>query len=168
MHFETALADQPERWDLHLNVAACHEQRGDLTAAQEIYTRVWDQAVETEHPGWRAQAAAGLARTQTTQRPESETLRECHRQDPENGPLEYALASALQREGETEPARERFQKLTRTLNSDLMRAGAWFHLAELSQDEERAHCLRDCLKHHPYHNAAHERWASMEACHAPA
>ena len=167
-HFEALLADNPEHLEALEQRAHCFEERGENLRAAEDYRQVWDRAVNPGQEGLRTQAAVALARLEAGSGGAAEQLAGYHRQAPENGPLHYALASALEQEGRTEEARERFERLTGELTSDLLQAAAWFRLARLSDNGEGRRCLQECLKRNPYHQAARQRLEEMEALHAPA
>ncbi len=98
----------------------------------------------------------GLARIGAIVNPESASLGDfCHKA-PDNTALAYAHASALEREGHHDQARDLFQLLTSQMQTDILQASAWFRLARLSEGEQRERCLKECIRRNPYHYAAQE------------
>ncbi|MFQ5483098.1 MAG: tetratricopeptide repeat protein, partial [Nitrospinaceae bacterium] len=167
-HFQNACVLAPDQWDLRLAQAACYEQEGEPPAARKRYLEVFKRAAGSRWEGVRAQAATGLARLGRAFKTESETLAALRGRDPENGPLTYAYASALEREGCAAEARLWFDTLTRTLSPDLLKASAWFRLARLTAPQDRAPCIAECLKLNPYHSGVRRLKTSKELSYAQA
>ncbi len=129
---------------------------------------MWEGATEKSEDGFRAQAAVGLARIGAIVNPESASLGDfCHKA-PDNTALAYAHASALERENHPDQARNLFQLLTSQMETDILKASAWFRLARLSEGEERERCLKECIRRNPYHYAAQEMQTVWEESNVPA
>ncbi len=167
-HFQNAIVDAPERWDLRLEQADCYEHLTEPASARKRYLQVWEGATEKNEDGFRAQAAVGLARIGAIVNPESASLGDfCHKA-PDNTALAYAHASALEREGQEDMARNLFQLLTGLMETDILQANAWFRLARLSEGEERERCLNECIRRNPYHYGAQELKSVWEESNVPA
>ncbi len=166
--FQNAIVDAPERWDLRLEQAECYEQLTEPASARKRYLQVWEGATEDAEQGFRAQAAVGLARIGAVVNPESASLGDFVKKVPDNLPLAYAHASALEREGHLEDARDIFKTLTETMKTDTLQANAWFRLARLSEGDARQNCLRECIRRNPYHYGAQEMMNAWGASHVPA
>ncbi len=168
-HYQNAIVDAPEHWDLRLQQAGCYEQLTEPASARKRFLQVWEGATEKDDQGFRAQAAAGLARIGAIVNPASASLYDFCQRDPDNAPLKYAHASALEREGCPDEARALFASLTGRMETDILKASAWFRLGRLSEGEERRQCLNTAIKHNPYHYGAHELLGiQQEAVHAEA
>ncbi|MCA9482776.1 MAG: hypothetical protein KC553_03485 [Nitrospina sp.] len=167
-HLQNAIVDAPERWDLRLEQAECYEQLTEPASARKRYLQVWEGATETAEQGFRAQAGVGLARIGAIVNPASATLGDFVKKAPDNAPLAYAHASALEKEGRLDEARELFRSLTGSLKTDLLKANAWYRLARLSEGDEREQCLMQCVRRNPYHYGAQEMLAAWGVNHVPA
>lgn len=167
-HYQTASLEFPERWTLKLDQGTCYERMGQVAPARKRYLMIWEKADRKDDNGLRAQAAVGLARLAVPVKPEIESLAEYLARDPDNEPLQYALASALERAGDIEQAREQFEAMAQTLTSDALLAATYFRLARLSDNGNRADLLNECLKRDPTHSGANALLQSLEACHASA
>lgn len=166
-HFQNAIVDAPERWDLRLEQADCYERLTEPASARKRFLQVWEGATEKCEDGFRAQAAVGLARIGAIVNPESASLGDfCHKA-PDNTTLAYAHASALERESDPDQARNLFQLLTSQMETDILKASAWFRLARLSEGEERERCLKECIRRNPYHYAAQEMQTVWEESNVP-
>ncbi len=102
----------------------------------------------------KTRAATGIAELDKDRQVESATLLTYIKKDSANEHLAYALASALEREGDIDQARQRFQSYTESFTKNDLKASAWFRLARLSSGEGKVHCLNECLKLNPWHEGA--------------
>lgn len=79
----------------------------------------------------------------------------------------YNLASIYQRRGESDPARELFDRVARRGATAALRGGAHFHLATLSGSDTQKTHLEACLREMPDHRGAQERLQTLSVQPAP-
>ncbi len=88
-----------------------------------------------------------LAFLEKQQRPEHETISEFLRKEPENWLMHYALASELERAGQSNSAAERFKKIASNGKKyPHVQANAWFRIARLTSGHQREKYLKNCLQ----------------------
>ena len=151
-HFRLALAEQKLK----------QNQPEKIKQARKIYASIWDQPIFREDDWFRTQAAVAIAKLDSDQRSEMETLEDFLFRDPQNESLAYAKASALERQGNHEQALLLFRSFTITFIKSHMQAAAWFRLARLSPIEKSKPMLKKCLSLDPLHSGAKRLLYSLE------
>lgn len=162
--FEQAFAAAPDHVACLLRQGECLVETGEKENARKLFNRVWERAAPPDRDWIRTRAATEMAKLDMPTVSEIETLENFYRRDPQNAELSYALASALERAGEIESARARFQGIAASSNNEHLRASAWFRLARLTPPEEREHLLEECLRLEPFHEGARKLARQQEAC----
>gem|GEM_PF-1316467 len=152
--FEQVNREMPSRIELRLPLADSLVALGETGRAQKLYVEAWNRAVDRSEEWIRDRAARALAKIKAPQHPEFKTLGHYQKRDPENEPLAYAYASALERAGKNREARALFESFAATFQNELFRAAAWFRLARLSPAGQRKKMLKACLKLDPAHSGA--------------
>lgn len=96
-----------------------------------------------------------LARVETAIRPEHETFAFYLQEDPENSLMQYAQASALEKENHRDAACRLFRQIaSHPENYAHIRANAWFRVARLLPENQRSEAARHCLALNPDHQGA--------------
>ncbi|GJL79454.1 MAG: hypothetical protein NPINA01_24430 [Nitrospinaceae bacterium] len=147
LHFE-----RHDCWQALIESLARLKEREQL---QRLHAESENIAAKPDRQWIKTLIATALAKMDARSRPESQTFTYFLKQEPENAFLIYALASALEREGEMEKALLLFKKIT-SLNKAYphIRARAWFRRARLSRGAQKRQFARNCLKLDPGHQGA--------------
>jgi tetratricopeptide (TPR) repeat protein len=96
-----------------------------------------------------------LASLEKQHRPEHETIKEFLKTTPDNGLLNYSLASAFERAEHLNSAIEKFQQVASNReNYTHIQANAWFRLGRLSSGNQREQFLHNCLELNSGHGEA--------------
>jgi tetratricopeptide (TPR) repeat protein len=110
----------------------------------------------------RAATAIEIADMEKDDLSKSETLRNFHASEPDNEPLKYGLASRLVSTGDTDEAKKLFGEIAERCKTREITGAAWYRLALLSEPDERAEMLENCLRLNPGHIAASESLKKLE------
>ena len=104
-----------------------------------------------------------MARLQSGERPEHETINEFFKNDSKNILLHYALASALERTGQLGSAVKIFEQVaSNRKNYHHIQANAWFRLGRLTSGNKRRKSLKNCLALTSDHREAKKLLSEME------
>ncbi len=119
----------------------------DSTRLKKLYGDTDNIELESDREWVRTRLVKELAFLEKQQRPEHETINEFLRKEPENWLMRYALASELERAGQSNSAAERFKKIASNGKKyPHVQANAWFRLARLTFGHQRKKYLKNCLQ----------------------
>ena len=153
--FERFRAVHPQRHDCWQALVESLTILQDREQLVRLYAESENTEKESDRDWLKARAASAIARVDAPLRAESKTLDHYLNQDAENCLLQYARASALEKEGDIENAYRLFKTIACSTKSyPHIQAGAWFRRALLSRWERRKFYLKKCLQLNPEHLAA--------------
>lgn len=154
----------PERIEYWLPLAECWAELGEVKKARKLYTQVWSRSKPHAAAQWiRVRAALSIAKLDSRERPERETLRRFLGFDMRDEKLAYALGSALEQEGRLDDARSLFEQCATTFKQNHLRGAVWFRLARLSPKSKQPRMLDKCLQFHPTHSGAQKLLRELKA-----
>jgi len=139
-------------WELSIE---CLVELGDLHGLNNLYEETLDITEPKDREWLQTLIIKNLARMNSNQRPEHETLEFYLQKTPGNGILRYAFASALEKSGDRPGAYKLFEDVaTSSHNYSHIQANAWFRMALLASPDSQAPLLQQCLKRQPSHQGA--------------
>ena len=151
--FEKIRQQEPKRHDCWELSTECMLNLQDIDGLNHLYLeagkskdikdREWLQTLIVNH----------IAKLDSNLSPEHQILQCYLQKDSENDILRYALASALEKYGDSSTAYKLFEELTTSKYSHIM-SNAWFRMARLATPENQPELLLQCLKRQPSHQGA--------------
>jgi tetratricopeptide (TPR) repeat protein len=162
-YFQSICETLPEWLDVRSYWAESLIALGKEREALSQYETLFELAEDGWDADWlRSRAALGAAKLDAPLRPESETLKEFFDRAPKNEILAYAYASALEREGDADAAKDLFRQFTGWFRTAKLLAGTWFRLARLTPADNRCPPLQECLNIDPLHSGALKMMAELQ------
>ena len=145
----------PEKTDFWECAIQALSQLHDTSGLKNLHNETEMIEIKKDRDWVQTRLITELASLEGQHRHEHETINEFLKNNPKNGLLHYALASALERAGHLDSAIENFkQVVSNRQNYPHIQANAWFRLARLTSDHQREKSLRNCLQLAPYHVGA--------------
>ena len=179
-HFQAALGVAPDDPEALLGIAQCAQRRGDPAEAR----RCLETALALElSDRQRAQTLAELGQCLLSEgkvREAVDALARAVALDPAEGPIHYALATALARAGQAEHSRRHFdlaqqiltknnrmveirRRLVESRDDADLRCEAGLIYIQLGMKKEGADWLKTALRCNPRHRKAHQMLAEYYA-----
>jgi GT2 family glycosyltransferase/tetratricopeptide (TPR) repeat protein len=153
--FEKIRQQEPARHECWEYCVECMQNLNDRDGLSSLYTKAKDVNNTKDREWLQTLIANSLAKVDSSLRPEHQTLELYLQKDSKNEILRYALASSLEKSGNSTEAYKLFEELaTSSQNHSHIQANAWFRMAKLSTPEKQPELLRQCLKHQPSHQGA--------------
>ena len=153
----------PERIDCWEWTIQALSQLHDTSRLKSLHNETKMITIKKDREWVQTLLITELARLERQHRDEHKTINEFLKNDPKNGLLRYALASALERAGHLNSAIENFEQVvSNKQNYPHIQANAWFRLARLASDQQREKFLRNCLLLASDHVAAKKLLTEIE------
>ena len=156
-------AEYPERIDCWEWTIQALSQLQDTSQLKNLYESTKTIKLKSDREWVQAHLVTELARLQSGERPEHETINEFFKNDSKNIFLHYALASALERTGQLGSAVKIFEQVvSNRKNYPHIQANAWFRLGRLTSGNKRRKSLQNCLALTSDHREAKKLLSEME------